>query len=132
MQVETIFNREIKDILKGYIDLLVVDKNDKTNMNQVVFIDSTNVLDLKIKGDYLYFVDDWGGLKVVDISNPVLASVLSKVDGEFYKLALENNYLYTIGITGLSSFDLTSPAAPVYKATVNILNTNQNTTFQAL
>jgi len=96
--------------------ILVIQTSD---LSIKAFIESTNSKDLKVKDDLLYVADDWGGLKVIDISNPEFASVLSTSTGEFYKLSLENKALYTVGKTGLSSFDISSPSAPVYKGTTN-------------
>ncbi|MCW9025688.1 MAG: hypothetical protein OQJ77_00095, partial [Thiovulaceae bacterium] len=93
-----------------------------SDMSIKAFVNTTNAKDLKVNGDFLYVADDWGGLKVLDISSPELATVLSTISGEYYKIAVENNYIYTVGKTGLSSFDISSPSAPVYKGN----NTNIN------
>ena len=97
--------------------VVVVDATNPAAMSKVAFVETTNAKDLKVKGDFLYVADDWGGLKVIDISNPEIVSVSSTTSGEYYKLAVENNNIYTIGETGLSSFDISSPAAPVYRGT---------------
>jgi len=86
---------------------------DRSTLSQKAFIETTNAKDLKVEGDLLYVADDWGGLKILDISNPELATVLSTTSGEYYKLALENDYMYTLAKTGLISFDISSPSAPV-------------------
>ena len=96
--------------------VMVIDISTPAIPKEVAFIETTNARDLKVKGDYLYVADDWGGLKVVDISNPVVASVVSTSSGTFYNLALENNRLYTVGANGLSIFDISSPVAPLYKS----------------
>ncbi len=75
----------------------------------------TDARDLVVYENYLYVADDWGGLKVVDISNPENSSLLSSVDGKFYSIARESEYLYALGDAGLSIFDISSPAAPIQK-----------------
>lgn len=103
----------------------ILDISDDSDISQVAFIETTNVQDLVVKKDssdnraYLYVADEWGGLKVLDISNPLLTKVSSTVEGVFYKVSVENNYLYTIDSSGMSIYDISSPLAPVYKSTTS-------------
>ena len=113
----------------------VIDVSNVNAPSSIAFLDTTNAHDLKVRGDNLYVADDWSGLKVLDISNPATLSVSSSVSGTYYKLALENDYLYTLGTTGLSAFDITSPVAPLYRSSINtynagtIMNIDSSTNF---
>lgn len=102
---------------------------DRATLSQKAFVETTNAKDLKVKGDLLYVADDWGGLKVLSISNPELVSILSTSSGDYYKLALENDYLYVIGSIGLSSFDISSPSAPILAGNTNFSSNDSSTIF---
>ena len=111
--------------------ILVLDITTPASPKDVAFIETTNARDLKVKGEYLYVADDWGGLKVLDISNPVITSVVSTSGGTFFNLAIESDRLYTIGTNGLSVFDISSPVAPLHKSSfsnagVQNINTQAN------
>lgn len=106
--------------------VIVLDITTLATPTQVAFIESTNVLDLKIKSNYLYIADDWGGLKIVNISNPIIANITSVINGTFYNLSVEHDFLYAIENDKFSIFDISSPVAPLLVATQNILLTNHD------
>ncbi len=96
---------------------------ESATMSQVAFVNTTHAKDIKIRDNNLYIADDWGGLKVLDISNPKLisiTSVISNPDEYYYTIALENDYLYVIGSFGLRIFDILSPSAPIKKGTITL------------
>ena len=94
------------------ITVVSMDSN-KSTITKVTDIDVVNAQELVVKGNYLYLADDWGGLKVADISNPEILSFSLVSNETFYSLSIENDYLYTLGSTGLSIYDISSPAAPI-------------------
>jgi parallel beta-helix repeat protein len=78
-----------------------------------------------IKGNYL-FVGGYGGLDVVDISNPSNLKLISGVSppGDIEDLALVGNTLYAAsGAGGLQVIDISNPASPVITASVSLSGT---------
>jgi len=98
-----------------------------------VLLSDNNIKDLKVHGNYLYLANDWQGLKVIDISNPELATTVSafSVGDTYTKLALEDKYLYTLGNFGLKIFDISSANAPIEKSTLSLadLNTSNSSLY---
>lgn len=104
----------------------ILDISNVASISEVAFLETTNAHDVKVNGDVLYVADDWSGLKVIDITNPISASFGPSKSGTYYKLAIENDYLYALGQAGISSFDISSPSAPLFKSSVNSYNDGTN------
>ncbi len=97
-----------------------IDVIDIASTSKVASVATADALDVAIKNDTLYLADNWGGIKVFDIQNPALTSLGSTLNGIFYKVTIENNYLYALGENGLSIYDITSPSAPVFLSESNV------------
>ena len=97
---------------------------DIVGLQEVAFLETNYVEDLIIKDNTLYIADNWSGVQVVNISNPLLLSLdstISSLNTIYYKLSIEGNNLYTLSSDGLSMFDISSPSAPTLISTVNTL-----------
>lgn len=70
--------------------------------------------DVVVQGNLAYVADDWGGLLIIDVSNPALPVLVGdnsiNVDGLF----VQDTLIYTVELrTGLHVFNAANPANPV-------------------
>jgi hypothetical protein len=89
----------------------VVDVTDQAHPQEVAFVDiggRNRVVD--IEGTTLYTAGEWGGLSIIDMSNPKAPSILAKDFGDDIAMLLaDGNYVYTqAGVVDVST--RTSPA----------------------
>jgi hypothetical protein len=78
---------------------------------------------IAIFGNYAY-VADWGGLQIIDISNPAkptLKGLYSTSFGDTHELVvISGNYAYmAAGSSGLQIVDISDPANPTFKGSCN-------------
>jgi len=111
-------------VAEGSSGIEVLDISNPASPSSVGSLPTTNASRLALRGTDLYVADGSGGLKVIDVSNPANPQLVATPtlpgygSSEIQTLALSGNGLYAAYI-GLDVFDITSPAAPVAKGSVN-------------
>src|SRR3990172_2867887 len=73
------------------------------------------VRDVALAGNYAYLADYYGGLRIIDISNPAAPSETGfyGTPGEAWGVAVAGSYAYiAAGDSGLRIIDVSNPAAP--------------------
>lgn len=79
--------------------------------------------DISISGNYAYVADSHAGLQVVDISDPLTASIVANVDtpGQAYIVDILGNYAYIADWdAGLQIIDISNPLSPSIIKTVSM------------
>ncbi len=81
------------------------------------------VNDAKIIGNYAFVIMFYGGLKVIDISDPLNMTVVSELylPPLTYKISAKDNFIYVGASSGLYVFDISNPLAP---SLINIIKLN--------
>jgi hypothetical protein len=80
--------------------------------------------DVYVSGNYAYVADGYGGLKVINISNPASPSIVSHVDiHNTYSVYVSGYHAYVGSFVGyhlgLTAVDISNPASPSIVATVD-------------
>jgi len=95
--------------------VFVIDITDPTNMTYLRDIESGSSCDLEARGDFLYIADNYGTVKIYDITqreNPVLVSTIGG-SGDAYGLKLSEDYLYVASSGyGLKIYNIADPFFP--------------------
>jgi hypothetical protein len=71
------------------------------------------ILDLAPTGNYIYVAYEIGGLRVIDISDPIHPTVVGSVAENTWSVAVSGNTLITFGPDGLRAKDITDRLHPV-------------------
>ena len=93
----------------------IVDVSDPTNPQLAgshVLAPAGLVYDLKVSGSYVYATSSSGGVRVVDVSNPLSPSQVTSFGGTGGKLDISGNTLYHTGSGYLTSVDISNPLSP--------------------
>lgn len=106
----------------GLVVFDITDKGNPTVVGQCVTTDNSlfksknsESRGVKIVGNYAYVGDAWGGLTVMDITNPAAPARIANVGNanmEAHRLDVQGNYCYIGGGKGVSIYDISTPAAP--------------------
>ena len=78
--------------------------------------------EIAVDGNYAYLADNWGGLVIIDISNPYQPSVVNIISfqGQVYDVKVRDGYAFVAVTDYFYIFDMTTPQSPVaIKAVAN-------------
>lgn len=101
--------------------LTIVDTSIPGSPSIVTIIDGYgSCLDVVVQDSYAYLADGYGGIKIVDISDPASPVLLSGAEtGEYAShLDISGNHLYVSNI-GVTGFDVSNPLQPVNNGTID-------------
>lgn len=107
----------------GYCGLDIVDISDQSNPQQAEFYAITaSTWALALAGDHAYVANSMAGLKVIDISDPLIPTAVSSYathPGKAYNLDIANNFAYILNGVGdicsanLQIMDVSNPVQPI-------------------
>ncbi|MHA1516890.1 MAG: LVIVD repeat-containing protein [Candidatus Heimdallarchaeaceae archaeon] len=105
--------------------LLILNVTDKTAPTKLGEIDLYHGLDVALKGNYAYVAAYSGGIRAIDISNPVAPSDVSgyvNVSADDAEgVAVSGDYLYVaVSHAGLDVYDISTPTTPVFVSNVDL------------
>lgn len=99
----------------GYGDMYVIDVSDPVSPTQVGFYNQPGYLlfnAIAVTGSYIFLVDEFTGLNVVDVSTPAMPTWVAgyKRAEDGYGIDIAGNYAYLVtGSDGLRVLDISNP-----------------------
>ncbi|MFC1477823.1 T9SS type A sorting domain-containing protein, partial [candidate division KSB1 bacterium] len=108
-------------------ELIIIDISDAAGMTETGrFQSSYYPYSVHVSGNYAYLAEEWGGIEIVNISNPAnptLTKSLSSIYAE--KVFVAGNYLYAAcSDEGFRIYDISNPQAPVLQSLYNDFDDN--------
>ncbi len=116
----------IKDslIYYGYDGgLYIINVSDSLNPIVAGHLQVTTIEKIKLDGNYLYAALGWGGLSVIDISDPSNLNVVGTVAGLMKAIDVQGNYAYAVGHNGMYIINISDPTNPVLEHNHEVGNT---------
>ncbi len=96
-------------------DLFIFDISNLEKPVLLKKIEGSTILDLLIKGKYLYYTERNKGLNICDLSIPTKPVLITTIESSYdpiQKIFIQNNRLYCISSYELYVYDLSDPASP--------------------
>lgn len=110
-------NREDLLILAGYIEgVIIADKFDPTNIKEISVIDTDNYsYFVKAKGNYIFDIERYGGLKIIDASDIYHPEIIKHIDTyTFYDIFIKDNYMFLAAdYDGLKIYNIENIENPI-------------------